>query len=578
MKKIKHVLLSCVLLATVFGGTGCGKERLTKADIPDYSGYDHQFDFFGYHSAHDGYYYIDDVKYSVNESFLTKEQYQMYKDAGMTMFYPQSILKIRGDSGSRTEPEGSESYEAFYADRKNDWEQTVKPEIDKLMEIGMDCTILYDEDLSWLGLNEPNRVDGDGSRDDEPVEPDVTPAEAEKDPSKVDMTDGEREARGLIGEYNDQFATEEELDAQVEKYLSIYAGYPGVGGVCLADEPKNVWYKSYADLYNSIKRVSAKNNWDLYISFNLNPLNLNEYVYQEYYPYVEGTQQESTDATDKVPFEDGFIRYKQYITNYMEAMQPDYIRYDDYPLRNGYLSATYIPCLQYVAGEARDRNIEFHMVTQSFEMSSNGSPSMRPLTELGAKWLNNMLLGFGVTEISYFTYFTRTEDKSDGESFTQYPNSSFVNIYGQKTKIYDFMQKIMGNNQKFAPTVLQFKYKKSGVFAKMPMSFNGDHIQYVEKVNQTTYELLDGVTVNKECAMVNEMYDAENDRYMYMAMNIIDPDEKGSAAYQTITLDFKEGYKYAVVYRDGESLLYRLNDGKLDIKGAPGEASFVIPF
>jgi hypothetical protein len=32
------------------------------------------------------------------------------------------------------------------------------------------------------------------------------------------------------------------------------------------------------------------------------------------------------------------------------------------------------------------------------------------------------------------------------------------------------------------------------------------------------------------------------------------------------------------VYRDGERKLHKLNDGKLQVKAAPGEASFVIPF
>ena len=540
MKKIKHVLLSFVLLTSTLGCVGCGEEkRLTKADIPDYSAYTDQFDFYGYHAAHDGWYSIDDEKYYVGESFLTTEQYQMYKDAGMNIFYPQSILKIRGEEGSMDEPEGSDAYNKFYKDRAADWEKT-KIEVEKVMSVGIERTILYDEDLSWLGLN---------NYTEEP----------------------------LVGE-GKRFATEEELDAQVYKLVSLYAEHPGVYGVSFADEPKYKGVISYGEVYNSIKRLNAKHGWDLYPDFNLNPLNVTETVYQEYYPHVEGTAEGADPITGKVSFADAMKRYEKYINDFMDHMQPTCIQYDDYPLRLSGLSPTYIPCLQFIAGVARDRNIEFHMVTQSFEMSSEGTPSMRPMTEAGAKWLNNMLLGFGVKEISYFTYFTRTEDKTDGESFTQYPNSSFVNIYGQKTKLYDFMQKIMANNQKFAPAVLQFKYKKSGVFTKMPMSFNFDHIENVENINETKYDKLKSVSVDKECAMVNELYDAENDRYMYMAMNIVDPENVGSPAYQTITLQFKDGYNFALVYRDGESGLYRLNNGKLVVKGSPGEASFVIPF
>jgi len=110
------------------------------------------------------------------------------------------------------------------------------------------------------------------------------------------------------------------------------------------------------------------------------------------------------------------------------------------------------------------------------------------------------------------------------------------------------------------------------------MNYNSDHLEYVEDINATTYDKVKSVSVNKECAMVNEMYDAENNRYMYMAMNIVDPINQGSTVYQTITLEFAPEYKYALVYRDGEPSLYRLNGSKLDVKAAPGEASFVIPF
>ena len=65
---------------------------------------------------------------------------------------------------------------------------------------------------------------------------------------------------------------------------------------------------------------------------------------------------------------------------------------------------------------------------------------------------------------------------------------------------------------------------------------------------------------------------------MYMAMNIIDPVNTGSTVYETITLEFSKEYKYAQVYRDGEIKYYKLKDAKLNIKAAPGEASFVIPF
>ena len=536
MKKIKYFLLAVLIIFTTVFGTSC-QQGLYESEIPDYSAYTDEFDFYGYSSLHDGKYYVDDVEFSVGESFLTTEQYQTYKDVGMTIVFPQSILKIRGEEGAA---DGDENAQAiFHADRANDWERA-KAEIDKFVEIGLEKTILYDEDLSWLAL--------DGYTD--------------------------YNLEGLIGEGR-KFSTQDELDEYVYKLIQPYLGYKGVYGVTLADEPKYIAVKSYGQVYNAIHRVAKAHGKELYVDYNLNPLNLTAFVNKNYYPTVEGTAE--IPEGGNVDFEDGFARYKKYIQDYLDSLNPTAIQYDDYPIRRGYLSATYIPCLQYIAGVARDRNIDFHMVTQSFGMDSQGSPSMRKLDENGAKWLNNMLIGFGVREISYFTYFARTESKTDGESFLKYQDYSFIDYYGNKTRMYDIMKDVIADNKKFASTVLQFKYAKSGVFTHLPMNTDSGHLQYVD-TNEQTYTKVKSVNVNKECAMINELYDEKNDRYMYMAMNIVDPDFKGSTAYQTITLEFDREYRYALVYKDGERSLHKLNDGKISVKGSSGDASFIIPF
>ena len=85
-------------------------------------------------------------------------------------------------------------------------------------------------------------------------------------------------------------------------------------------------------------------------------------------------------------------------------------------------------------------------------------------------------------------------------------------------------------------------------------------------------------SVNKEIALITELYDDDNARYMYMVQNIIDPVNKGSKAFQTTELTFEKGYQYAAVYRNGERTLEPLKNGKLVVKNAPGEAEFIIPY
>ena len=146
MKRIKHAILAFVVLATSVLGVACNKEAepevFSKDIIPDYSGYNDQFDFYGYSSINDGYYTIDDVKFYVGESFMTIEQYQMYKDVGMNIVYPGSKLKVRGEEGAATGDDASKA--RFYADRAQDFER-IKVEIDKFVSIGLDRMEIYDE-------------------------------------------------------------------------------------------------------------------------------------------------------------------------------------------------------------------------------------------------------------------------------------------------------------------------------------------------------------------------------------------------------------------------------------------------
>ena len=71
--------------------------------------------------------------------------------------------------------------------------------------------------------------------------------------------------------------------------MKDYANYPGVYGVQLGDEPKWACLEAYAAVYNSLKRVNTKYGFNLFIQYNLNPLNYTESVYYNYYPAVEGT-------------------------------------------------------------------------------------------------------------------------------------------------------------------------------------------------------------------------------------------------------------------------------------------------
>jgi hypothetical protein len=128
--------------------------------------------------------------------------------------------------------------------------------------------------------------------------------------------------------------------------------------------------------------------------------------------------------------------------------------------------------LQIVAKAAADRGIKFYHITQAFDNNENGKEVRREVTEAGAKWLNNILMGFGAKQLAYYTYYTRSESDAEGsESFAD--GASFVDYNGNPTALYGWMKEILANNQKFAPTILQFDYKGSKTYG------SADHLAEV---------------------------------------------------------------------------------------------------
>ena len=369
---------------------------------------------------------------------------------------------------------------------------------------------------------------------------------------------------GIVGE-GKKFATTDELDAEIASYLAPYKDHPAFYGLMLGDEPFWQMYEAYGQVYKSIKRVCP----DCFIQYNLNPITAGRdpAKIDERFPALEEGEGEGLEWKDAVA-----LRYEKYLRLFLDATGADYVQYDHYPMKSqDSIDEYYIYGLQMVAELAKEYGIDFYFVTQTYGQT-DGNAHPRKLSEADLYWLNNMLVGFGIKTISYFTYWTKSDNNA--EHFID--GNSFITWYGERTKIYDWMTQIMSEEQKLAPTILNFDYQTSKVYTKAPTVFDASHAVWVRPTNDFT--ALKNVSINKEVALVTELYDDEKSNYMYMVQNIIDPINKGSKAYQTVELTFDSAYKYAAVYVKGERTLVELKDNKLILKHKAGEATYVIPY
>lgn len=525
-KKFLALCLAAIsTLSVAFSGCSIFEEKIP--DGPDYSASTKQFDFYGYSALINGW-NIDGVDYKPKsgEDYLSVERIKEYKDAGMTIYFPQSAASVNQDTP------------------KNWANSEAKRALDYSLEAGINKVILCDYRIQ--SLTKPSF--GTNQQIDTMI---------------ANGTIYDNANYGLIGP-GKQFETEAELDAYVADCLSLYQDHEAFHGIMLGDEPFFYHSKSYGEMYRSIKRVAP----DVYIQYNLNPIGIatgSDENRKRRCPPVEG-------AENMTKSELQIASYRAYLELFMSETGADYLQFDAYPLYSAErVDDDYLLGLQIAAETAKKYDAEFYMVTQTFNMT-DGSTVRRKLTESDMYWLNNMLVGFGIKQISYFTYFTKSDNNA--EHFKD--GQSFITWEGEKTELYYWMQKIMAEEQKFAPVVLNFEYQTSKVY-KLPLTvFDASHASWT--LSTPDLKKVTSVEINKEVALVTELYDAEKDNYMYMFQNIIDPQKKGSKAYQTITVTFSSEYKYAAVYVKGERTLKKLDDGKLILKHKAGEATYVIPY
>lgn len=377
---------------------------------------------------------------------------------------------------------------------------------------------------------------------------------------KIILTDSRiqdlsRARTSIIGEDKD-FADEAALDAYITKCIEPYKDHEAFYGLMLMDEPSADQMKAVGEVYKSIKRVKP----EIFVQCNL-------------FPPMKDFEKLSDSGNN---LREG---YKRYIESFLDESGADYFMYDQYPMASngigsGYAGTQYLMGLQ-ISGEiSKERNVKFFNVTQTFAMKSGGQDIYRVITEDDAYYMTNLLLGFGVKQISYFTYWTKQSNSSVGEFFID--GASFITHEGEKTEIYYFMQKIHKEIQKFAPVIMNFTYNNSTSAMVSPTKYSNTHM-----MSLTDHELdkVTGIEINKEMVTVTELKDHNKEQYMYMVHNSVNPIYKGSTTYITTKLTFKDEYTHAVVYDKGEPSIVKLDkDNAITVKMHPGHAKYIMPY
>lgn len=521
-KRIISLIASGIMAVSAITFAACGKDNYT-ANKPIYDGTDKHFDYYAYHSISDGKWVVDGDEFTTGEDFRTVERIREYKDAGMTILLPQSKASIT--YGTQEELD------------------VLKHVMDISVEGGIDKVIVSDYRFVILcrEMSEGGII-GEGETTDENI----------KNTLKFDK----------------KFKDEAALDAYVRECIDQYKDHEAFYGVLLQDEPNYKMATAYGQVYKSIKRVCP----DAYIQVNLLPM---ENTTFKNYPPLEGKEdvdEAGRDSAD-VPLDELVARYRLYVSAFLDATGCPYLQYDQYPMTASKgIIGDYIRSFQESAEMCKERGIELKHIAQTISYTNNGQLNRRQITEDDARYLNNMMLGFGVKQIMYYTFWTKSENNT---AETTIDGSCFIDWYGNKTDLYYFMQEIIKENSEFENVILNFDYSSSCTYSITPTVYSDSQVSMAK---EGTFKKVTSVEIDKECALVTELYDAKKDNYMYMLQNVVNPVYKGRNAYQTITVSFPAEYQYVSVFKNGKRSEVKLVNGQFAVSQTSGEAVFVIPY
>lgn len=358
----------------------------------------------------------------------------------------------------------------------------------------------------------------------------------------------------IIGE-DKQFETQDELDDYIKECMQPYIDHPALYGMQLVDEPRYTMFESIRDVYQSLRRVAP----DLFVQCNLYPLDTDRSSLTFYPP---------TDSGDV------FDRYEAYVEQYIDTVGMDYVMLDSYPMMANGIKAQHIRGMQIVSEICAERKLKFFLVCQTCEILRGGSPYLRAVEEADMYWQTNLALGLGVSQISYFTYWNKQANSTQGEQFVD--GTAIMTRNGTKTALYYALQDIHQEIQKLAPTILNFTYSSSTYATKAPTNYTTSHLSSALKGE---LEYVTDIQVDKESVFVSELKDETKNHTMYMVMNLINPVfADGSNTKQTSVLTFDPRFSHAAVFANGERTDVDLENGTLSFTLDPGEAQFVIPY
>ena len=343
--------------------------------------------------------------------------------------------------------------------------------------------------------------------------------------------------------------TDEEI-AETDLF-DAYKDSPAFKGHLVVDEPGALQFDDLAALKPKYEKMFPGK--DFYINL---------------FPTYAGTSLWRTDS------------YFEYIDQYIEKVQPEFLSYDSYPLLTDAYGTTslqedYLFNKEIIATKTKEAGIPFWTFIQTIGF---GLVNRRPQSKADIAFQVYTDLAYGAKGIQHFCYWQPLTSDGNGTVFTE----AMISKDGQKTDIYEYAQAVNLEIQTFANAFLNFEWQGTTNYLNEEgvrnSAFNmvNDSSVLAERLNKEyptkESERIESVT-NKEDLLIGSFLD-KNGYDGFMLVNSGDPAKNLENA---IEIRFNNASK-AVVYANGERTVVELDGGTYKATLQSGEGQFVIPF
>ena len=305
---------------------------------------------------------------------------------------------------------------------------------------------------------------------------------------------------GIVGE-GKPFADEQTLDNFVRMCLSDYRKEPGFYGIMLVDEPRWRQLPSVGEMTRAIKRVAP----EVFVQCNILPL-------------YHGCNTQYAEHGAEMTTEEAF---RAYLEDYLDRTQAEYLLYDSYPMREEpekgfFLLRFHLPGLQIAAEVTKARKIPFYFVAQTTAYLVHMRQRFRACNEADMRWQINCLLAFGIKSFSYYTYWRKQDNYTQGGFHPD--GTQFICNDGRRAPLYEVMKRIHAEMQRLAPFLLDCEWERATRFSA------GEPPEFLAGMRETEIPDLERVGAEGEYALVaTELLHKPSGRTVVAFFNAADP-------------------------------------------------------